>query len=200
MQAKQPVSMYRVQVNVDKFAPQYVLDLVALLVERGNPISATERRFKSLPRTLPNHPFFKLECWFNLLRNTTAKTQRFVSHIKGGVEFQSSTRFKPMAYTNGRSMLYDRETHLELRAVGITEFEEQDFALFLDWLMPHLAPFDVSDDWLVMVQSYAFYREGASRRRSRRGLVKCYRKPYLGTYPRLSVLRGHVTDLPAYIL
>lgn len=183
--------MYRLNIRIDKFAPQQVLDLVAMMVERGNKISNTDRRFLHKPRTVPNHPFFTVEGWFNLLRNTTPLKRRFVSHITtGGL----------LRYISGRVWLSEEPKYLELHAVGLSGLEEQDFALFLDWLMPYVIRPTEADSWLAMVQSIHMHPVGKNPRKTLSGTIKRYHHPHYGSYPRLLLKRGSVTAHPEHIL
>lgn len=191
MEEKHNAVLYRMNIRIDKFAPQQVLDLVAMMVERGNKICNSERRFLHKPRALPNHPFFTVEGWFNLLRNTTPLKKRFVSHVTtGGL----------LRYISGRVWLLEEEKHLVLRAVGISPLEEQDFALFLHWLMPYIERPTESDNWLAMAQSVHMHATGVNLRKNLSGYIKCYYHPHMGLYPRLVVKKGSVTAHPAHIL
>lgn len=183
--------MYRLNLRIDKFAPQQVLDLVAMMVERGNKVSNSDRRYLHKPRAVPSHPFFRVEGWFNLLRNTTPLKRRFVSHVTtGGL----------LRYISGRVWLLEEEKYLALQAVGLSALEEQDFALFLHWLMPYIERPTGKDNWLAMVQSVHLHPVGEKLRKNRSGYIKCYYHPHASHYPRLVVKKGSVTAHPEHIL
>lgn len=178
--------MFRLQVRLKSDTPDFVIQTLRLMVGQ---------RAVQPPKHPPEHAFGRLPGWYNLLRNLSTRTQRFASHETG-----CSGKFSQLKYTSGSSTLREYSGYYELKAIGVSSAEEQDFGLFLAWLSPYLVRAE-GDQWLALVQAYVFYTPKAGRRRTKAGLIKLYSHPVQGgSYPTLYYRGGRLPDLVKHIL
>lgn len=179
--------MYRLQVRLVAETPDTVLQILRIMIGQRPP-----RTY--MARHLPGGPLAAVSGWYNLLRNTTTISQRFASHecgeLAGGVQVK---------YTRGMAYLRQYDDHYQLKAIGVSAFEEQDFALLLNWLMPYIQRVE-EQPYLALVQSFVFHTPRTNRRKTKAGLIKLYTYPKEGDYPALEYRSGQLVDLVKHIL
>lgn len=178
--------MFRLQLRLKSSTPDSVIQTVRAIAGL---------RTSHMPKHPLTHAFWYVPRWIDLLRNTTELQQRFATH-----EVSGDGKFGMIKYTMGRITFREYPEYFELKGIGISGAEEQDFALFLSWLSPYLvrAP---GDQWLALLQSYVFYSPLAGRRKTKAGLIKLYSHPAAGSqYPTLHYRGGRLPELVKHIL